>query len=165
MQRFENHSWKKMGGKGDLLFFLNLLMIFSHQMAAVIYHLYISSKQVVLSAHFKLSSGISADLNWFLFMSFQNNLKPPEAKRKIQHVTWPWRKVSKNVNITNCSFSSKFTYIDSIYRDPDYCGIFLRGLKLGWKSLPFPFLFFFFLFKIFAFCALIRKEFLFKQMA
>lgn len=39
----------------------------------------------------------------------------------------------KNVNITVTSFSNKFPYIDSIYRDLDYCGIFLRGLKLGLK--------------------------------
>lgn len=32
---------------------------------------------------------VSASVSWFLLMSFQNNLKPPEAKRKIQHVTWP----------------------------------------------------------------------------
>lgn len=49
---------------------------------------------------FGLSFDICASVHWLLLLCFQINLKPPEAKRKIQHVTWPWRKVSKNVNIT-----------------------------------------------------------------
>ncbi|XP_031296887.1 ashwin isoform X2 [Camelus dromedarius] len=57
----------------------------------------------------------------------------PEAPRSKEEDTARYVAVSGSFQKCkyncNCSFSHKFTYIDSIYRDLDYCGIFLRGLN------------------------------------